>query len=188
MTRIMKPRAGVVCAMLALAGLMLGAARANAVCGILSGGGPKSPIKMPMMAQAEGLPFGGAESNSIVGLWHVIYTMTGGGLFNDTFDMWHSDGTEFEAAFLPPEAGNICYGVWKQVGGSVKLHHIGWLFTPGSTPGTATGSFTLDEINTVSRDGKTYSGSFTFQVYDMNGVAQGGPVTGTMLATRITVN
>ncbi len=188
MIRIMKPRAGVVCAMLALAGLMLGAARANAVCGILSGGGPKSPIKMPMMAQAEGNPFGGAESTSIVGLWHVIYTMTGGGLFNDTFDMWHSDGTEFEAAFLPPEAGNICYGVWKQVAGTVKLHHLGWLFTPGSTPGTATGTFTIDDVITVSRDGKSYSGNFTFQVYDMNGVAQGGPVTGTIAATRITVN
>ena len=161
-------------------------ARANAACGI-TGLGTRSPIKLPMMAQAEGLPFGGTASNSIVGLWHVIYT-AGGQTFNDTFDMWHSDGTEFEAAFLPPEAGNICYGVWKEVGGTVHLHHIGWLFTPGSTPGTATGTFTLDEINTVSRNGMSYSGSFTFQVYDMNGVAQGGPVTGTMLASRITVN
>jgi len=187
MTRIKKTGTGFVCAMLAAAGMMLGAARANAMCGTLTGMGSKSPIKLPMMAQAEGNGFSSAASESIVGLWHVIYT-SGGQLFNDTFDMWHSDGTEFEAAFLPPEAGNICYGVWKQVGGTVKLHHVGWLFTPGSTPGTATGTFTIDSIITVSRDGKSYSGSFTFQVYDMNAVAQGGPVTGTIAATRITVN
>jgi hypothetical protein len=173
--------------MVAVVGLMFGAASANAACGITTGS--RTPVKLPMLAQAEFGNFGGNFGEaSIVGLWHVTYTITGGGLFNDTFDTWHSDGTEFESAFLPPEAGNVCVGVWKTFGGSVKLHHVGWLFTPSSTPGTATGSFTLDEINTVSRDGKAYTGNFTFQMYDMNGVAQGNPVTGTIAATRITVN
>jgi hypothetical protein len=146
-------------------------------------------VKLPMLAQAEFGNIGEDSKESIVGVWHVIYTVTGGGLFNDTFDTWHSDGTEFESAFLPPEAGNICVGVWKTTGtGTVKLHHVGWLFTPGSTPPTATGSFTLDETNVVSRDGKTYTGNFTFQMYDMNGVPKGGQVNGTIAATRITVN
>ncbi len=173
--------------MLAVAGLMFAAASANATCGILTGLGPKTPIKMPMLAQAENA-LGNSSSDSIVGLWHVVYT-AGGSTFNETFDMWHSDGTEFEAAFLPPEAGNICYGVWKATGPrTVHLHHVGWTFTPGPVPGTATGTFTLDEVNTVSFDGKTYNGSFTFQAYDINGSPQGSPVIGTMLATRITVN
>jgi hypothetical protein len=34
-------------------------------------------------------------SGSIVGLWHVVYT-AGGSVFNETFDQWHIDGTEFE--------------------------------------------------------------------------------------------
>jgi hypothetical protein len=49
-----------------------------------------------------------------------------------TANQWHSDGTEFENAWLPPDTGNICFGVWKEVAPrTVRLHHIGWLFTPG---------------------------------------------------------
>jgi hypothetical protein len=123
-----------------------------------------------------------------VGLWHVVYTADGS-TFNETLDQWHSDGTEFENAWLPPDAGNICFGVWKEIGPrTVRLHHIGWLFTPGSTPPTASGTFTLDEKNIVSPDGKTYSGSFTFKTFDITGAPTGVVVTGTIAATRITVD
>lgn len=191
-TRILPQRtlrrrlSGGVFTMLAVAGLMFAAASANAACGILTGLGSKTPIKMPMLAQAENA-LGKSSSDSIVGLWHVIYTTSGGALFGNTFDTWHSDGTEFENTFLPPEVGNICYGVWKQSGRTIRLHHIAWTFTPGPVPGTATGTFTLDEINTVSFDGKSYSGSFTFQTYDINGGKLGDAITGTIAATRITV-
>ena len=173
-------------AMLAIAGLMFATASANAACGVLPGMGSQNPIKLPMLAQEEDNSFG-APNESIVGLWHVLYT-AGGSKFNETFDTWHSDGTEFEAAYLPVEAGNICYGVWKTVGlRTVRLHHVGWLFTPGVVS-TATGSFTLDETVEVSANGKTYSGSFTFTQYDINGVVQKGtPLSGTIAATRITV-
>jgi hypothetical protein len=172
--------------MLVVAGLMFGAASANAACGLLPGTGSQSPIKLPMLAQAENNTFG-ASSQSIVGLWHVIYTI-GSSKFNETFDTWHSDGTEFETAYLPVEMGNVCAGVWKTVGfRTIRLHHVGWLFTPGVVS-TATGSFTLDETVEVAADGKTYSGSFTFTQYDTNGVVQKPtPLTGTMAATRITV-
>jgi hypothetical protein len=176
----------VVGTLVAIAGLMFGAAGANAACGLLPGQGSQSPIKLPILAQAEHNIFD-IPNDSIVGLWHVLYT-AGGNKFNETFDTWHSDGTEFEAAYLPVEAGNICYGVWKTVGlRTVRLHHVGWLFTPGVIS-TATGTFTLDETNEVSRDGKTYTGTFTFTQYDINGVVQAGtPLTGTIAATRITV-
>ena len=52
---------------------------------------------------------------------------------------------------------------------------------------TANGTFTLDETNTVSYDGKTYTGSFEFKTFDLNGNL-GADVTGTIAATRITVN
>jgi len=175
--------------LLTIAALLLGVTSANAACG-LTGMGSKSPIRLPMLAHAgndqDDGP-GAASSGSIVGLWHVVYT-AGGSTFNETLDQWHSDGTEFENAWLPPDTGNICFGVWKDVGPrTVRLHHIGWLFTPGSTPPTASGTFTLDELNTVSRDGKMYTGSFIFKTFDITGAPTGTEVTGTIAATRITV-
>jgi hypothetical protein len=151
----------------------------------------------------------GEDSNghaSIVGLWHVIYTATettAGPLpvpvippgppssfqFVETFKTWHSDGTEFENAFLSP--GSICYGVWKDLGdGRVKLHHIGLMFAPD---GSISNIFTVDETNTVASNGKTYKGNFALKLwppfFDLVGV--GTPVQeiqGTMAATRITVD
>jgi hypothetical protein len=172
--------------LLGAAGLLLAAPHAKAACG-LSVLGQGSAIKLPMLGQAESEAQGEwhGPADSIVGLWHVVYT-TGGKVFNETLDQWHSDGTEFENAFLPPAVGNICFGVWKPAGyRSVKLHHIGWTFDgTGTTP--ANGTFTLDETNIVAKDGKTYSGRFTFKTFNLEGV-QGADLTGTIAATRITV-
>jgi hypothetical protein len=126
---------------------------------------------------------------SIVGLWHVVYTQSDGSPFNQTFKMWHADGIEFENAVLPPISGDICYGVWKQTGSrSVKLHHIGIIWGPDAkNPGSfvVVGTFTVDEENTVSADGKSYSGHFVFSQFDPSG--NPGPVIkGTIAAKRVT--
>ena len=177
-------------ALLSISVLLFSPTAANAACG-LTGTGSKSPIRLPMLAQAGNDQLEGFERDrggSIVGLWHVVYTADGS-TFNETLDQWHSDGTEFENAWLPPDTGNICFGVWKEVATrTVRLHHIGWLFTPGSTPPTASGTFTLDETNVVARDGKTYTGTFTFKTYDSTGAPTGIEVKGTIAATRITVD
>ena len=79
------------------------------------------------------------EPGAIVGLWHVNYTAeTESGApifppvpfpFAESFKMWHADGIEFDNVFKPPAGGNICYGVWKDIGdGIVKQHHIGLMF------------------------------------------------------------
>lgn len=180
---------GVALALVSLAALMFGASSAHAACG-MTGTEWKSPIAFPMLAPAGNVADDGSgqkSSASIVGLWHVVYT-AGGSVFNVTLDQWHSDGTEFENAWLPPDTGNICFGVWKEVAPrTVHLHHVGWLFTPGSTPPTASGVFTLDEVNKVSRDGSIYTGAFTFKTYNINGTPTGVVVKGTILARRITV-
>jgi hypothetical protein len=144
----------------------------------------------------------------IVGLWHVIYTATestAGPLpvpvippgppssfqFLESFKTWHSDRTEFENAFLPPAGGNICFGVWKDLGDrNVKLHHIGLMFAPD---GSISNIFTVDETDTVASNDKTYKGNFDFKLwppsFDLVGV--GTPVQeikGTTAATRITVD
>lgn len=131
---------------------------------------------------------------TIVGLWHVTYTAGpayGGGPFGESLKTWHADGTEFEQAFLAPDGGNICFGVWKDLGqGKAKLHHIGLMFDPG---GDITAIFTVDEINTVARDGKTYTGSFDFKIWGSTyaSVGDGTPaveVKGTISATRLTAD
>jgi hypothetical protein len=171
-----------------VAGLLLTTASASAACGNFSGVGLKHGAVLPLLGQAEDESEGSPYSPTIVGLWHVVYT-SGGEIFNESLDQWHSDGTEFENAFLAPAQGNICFGVWKSTGShSVRLHHVGWTFDPTST-GTATGTFTLDETNTVSKDCNSYTGTFTFKTFDLKGDENSGSeVTGTIAATRITVS
>jgi hypothetical protein len=174
---------------LAVVSLMFAATSAQAACGSFSKLGSVSPIKMPMFAAAGGEDeaYANGARDPIVGLWHVVYT-AGGATFNETLDQWHSDGTEFENAWLAPEQGNICFGVWKSTGShSVRLHHVGWTFDPASSTATANGTFTLDEDNKVSEDGKSYTGTFTFTPFDLKG-NPGPAVTGTIAATRITVS
>lgn len=175
--------------LLSLMALLCGATSARAACGF-TGTGLRNPIRLPMLAHAVGDQdnFASPSKPSIVGLWQVVYT-AGGATFNQTLDQWHSDGTEFENAWLPPDTGNICFGVWKETRpGVIRLHHVGWTFTPGSVPPTADGTFTLDEVNVVSPDGKTYTGSFTFKTYNIDGSFSGTKVTGTIAAVRITVD
>ena len=138
---------------------------------------PSIPFVSPQgNGQQEDEAFNG---HAIVGLWHVIYTATestSGPLpvpvippgppssfqFVETFKTYHADGTEFENAFLPPAAGNICFGVWKDLGeGRVKLHHIGLMFAPD---GSISNIFTVDETDTVAFKDKTYNGNFDIKL------------------------
>jgi hypothetical protein len=198
-SEILKPRAGklrsLICSSVAVLGalcLFTFPSCAKAACGRYDAPGLKTTVKLPMMAQAaEGFrsPFE-SERPTIVGLWHVIYTNGADqSTFNDTFDTWHSDGTEFESAFLAPAGGDVCVGVWKESGRrSVTLHHVGWLFNPSTPTATATNTFSIDSELTVAEDGRSYSGRFTFKVWNLDGTPTPVEVTGTIAATRITVN
>ena len=139
------------------------------------------------------------KDTSIVGMWHLIYTATSASgpfpptpfQFLESFKTWHADGTEFENAFLPPTGGNICFGVWKDLGdGQVKLHHIGLMF---ASDGSVSNIFTVDERDKVASNRKTYSGTFDFKLwppsFDAVGVGNAlAEVTGTTAGTRITVD
>jgi hypothetical protein len=176
-----------------------------AVGGYNAGAAAPIPYVSPQGASQE---FYDSHGHAIVGLWHAVYTATdatSGPLpvpvippgppssfqFLESLKTWHADGTEFENAFLPPSGGNICVGVWKDTGENcVKLHHIGLMF---DASGAVSFIFTTDETNTVSSNGKTYEGKFTFKlwppVYDQVGV--GTPlqeISGTTAATRINVD
>ena len=163
---------------------------ANAACGRFGATGAEPAIKLPPLPHMSDDFRFEPGTPPIVGLWHVIYTNSADqSTFNDTFDTWHIDGTEFESAFLAPASGNICVGVWKESGArSVTLHHVGWLFNPSTPSATATNSFTIDAEITVAPDCKSYSGHFTFKVWNLDGTVTPVEVTGTIAATRITVN
>jgi len=79
----------------------------------------------------------------------------------------------------------VCFGVWKEVGHlTVKLHHVGLMFNPD---GSLKATFTVDEVDTVAQNNRTYKGTFDFKVFDLSGnLLQ--EVKGSTAATRITVD
>jgi hypothetical protein len=191
----------------AVLGLSLNASAAKANCFYTYKAG--EPARIPNVSPAP--PQEAAASRegeewekrrSIVGLWHLVYTATSSNLpsppfpattpfvFVESYKMWHSDGTEFDNATLPPAGGNICYGVWKDLGdGRVKLHHIGVMYGADGNPSNI---FTQDEIDQVSTDGKTYKGTFDFKLFPASDTfGTGAPLAeakGTTAGTRITVD
>jgi hypothetical protein len=59
---------------------------------------------------------------SIVGLWLAVYT-SGGETAFESFETWHADRTEFEAA--DTQLGVMCQGTWvKSAPGTVRLFHV----------------------------------------------------------------
>jgi hypothetical protein len=121
---------------------------------------------------------------SIVGLWNITFT-SGGEVIDVAFDAWHSDGTEILNDYTNPIEGNVCLGVWVQTGPrTYKLKHPSWSF---DTSGKLLGTVIIGEKVTVSPDGNSFSGSYTYDVYDISGKFQ-IEYTGQVKATRITPN
>lgn len=118
---------------------------------------------------------------SIVGLWSVVFVSTVGGPTIPTYDQWHSDGNEFEAAGFFP--GAVCQGVYKQTKNVVHLHHVSWTF---DSTGALSGYWDETQTDTVSSDGNSYSGTYTKNFYDVNNNFLFKDV-GTLSATRLTV-
>jgi len=180
-------------AALALIGFVFASSTAKAGCGDPAQSGSAAASVIPFLARSD--PAGQVNNNnssgskdrdhrkSIIGLWHVSFVMSNGTPFYQSFDLWHSDGTEIESANVSPLIGNVSVGVWEEIKPrTVRLHHVGWNFADGML----TGSFSLDQTNRVAGDGTTYRGTFLYQTYDLNGnLLQ--EVKGTQTATRIAV-
>ncbi|HVT98008.1 MAG TPA: hypothetical protein VHE33_10915 [Acidobacteriaceae bacterium] len=132
----------------------------------------------------------------IVGLWHVAFIAegnTGAGLPPDGaqvdsgLTMWHSDGTEETLDSRPPATGDVCYGVWKQVGERhYLLNHFGIAFDPSTDPNTPLGYAHIPQDVVVSRDGRTFTGTFVIDQYDATGNLL-IEIKGKLVGTRITL-
>lgn len=164
-------------------GTLLAAAPPAAACGSTGQKQAGTMSHLPMFSAAPGGPKGESHQG-MVGLWHVFYTDSQGNPFYEAFDMWHADGTEWETSYGDPRQGNYCLGVWTQVGRrTVQLSHVAWIYNPDGTPA---GYFTLAETDTINRKGDSYTGTFDYKQYDVNGNFQ-FEVTGTQAATRFTL-
>lgn len=147
-----------------------------------------------------------SESSAIVGLWEFEFRLDGAQngfpdktLFDWGLATWHDDGTEIQfSAGRTPAAGDVCMGVWRQVGRhEFKLHHIALGLTPPTPSGTFVGPAIIRATVTVDDAGDSYSGSYSVTVYPGspdNGTEfneSGTPIvtfTGTIVAKRVTAH
>jgi hypothetical protein len=134
----------------------------------------------------------------IVGMWRFELVTPGPNgtsvVVDDGYAQWHSDGTEIQNSGMhAPITSNFCLGVWKQVGRrTYKLNHfpLGWDPT-GQNPANA-----IQLTQTVElTDENHMTGNFTLKVYPWvttDSLTVAGPpvatVTGTLTATRVTIN
>ena len=170
-----------------LRALAIAAGLMTATAGTATACGPNAQSRQgympvaPMFTGPTGTP--ATQDNSqrgIVGLWHVQYTDWSGNPFYEAYDQWHADGNEWETSFGDPRQGNYCLGTWTAVNSTtVQLSHFGWLYNPD---GSYKGYFTLAETDTVGHKGNSYTGTFIYKEYDVNGTFT--QVEGTQAATR----
>ena len=143
------------------------------------------------------------SSASVVGLWHVVFTQNtnfGGGLFDDSYAEWHSDGTEImNSGVHSPAYGNFCMGAWTKTGPSTyTLKHVALDYSGPPVGSTTTPSVIviIREHVTVDPTGNHFTGSFTADIYAPYSstfpatpgahIAQVG--AGTIAGERITAN
>jgi hypothetical protein len=154
--------------------LVAGTVSAEAACGVPQT--QTAQIKLPPLKPAT-RPSG----DSIVGFWQVSL-IVGGQVVLHTMKTWHSDGTEYDNADLPPTMGNVCGGAWESTGRrTVHNVHLGWTFDANSNP---SGMFVETEDDKVSRDGNSYKGPFDQKFYDADGNLV-NEISGTISATRV---
>jgi hypothetical protein len=182
---------------------MIVTAKANAACGSLSNPKalqPQSWQGNESSRQGSLLLVSDSVEDPIVGMWQVKFTAEGntgsmappdGTPIDNALVQWHSDGTELMNSGRPAQDGNFCMGVWKRTGGSwYTLNHFALGNDTANAPtgiGNPAGPTQIREDILLSRDGNSYTGSFTLDAYDTSGhnVAH---IVGKISATRITVN
>jgi hypothetical protein len=135
-----------------------------------------------------------ANEDAVVGFWRVILTARGnvgipdGAVLDQAFAQWHDDGTEIMASSRPPSTGNTCLGTWKKVSPlHYVLNHFGISWDSGNFIGLAN---IREEID-LSRDGSSFTGTFTIDQYDpskRNPVHIQGEIAGQRIDVNTTVN
>ena len=148
----------------------------------------KFALKLQNQTPQEKGDNGNTKDSSIVGLWHTTFLFDGG-VWDEAFEQWHSDGTETALDnAVPPLLGNVCLGVYKQSGPrTYKLRHLAWNWDPSGAP--LAGTFLLLMTVTVDPHGDTFSGNWVSDSFDVLGnKIDELHFEGTVSAERITVD
>jgi hypothetical protein len=134
---------------------------------------------------------------SLVGLWHVLFIAernTAAGLPPDGTQVdsalteVHTDGTELTLDSRPPATGDVCLGVWKEVGERhYRINHFGIGFDPATNPNAPLGYAHIPQDIILSRDGKTFTGRFVIDQYDATGNLL-VEIKGDLVGTRVTLS
>jgi hypothetical protein len=156
--------------------------------------GWQAPESVPQLRYASYFQTDFAPRPVIVGLWQFEFTAKGNGDFipdgapiDAGYVTWHEDGTELMNSGRAPMTGSFCMGVWRQVAPyTFKLNHVAMSWDPTGT--VFVGPANIRETIKVDRSGNSYSGTFTLDQYASDGVTVLAHITGTVHATRITVN
>jgi hypothetical protein len=126
-----------------------------------------------------------AVNPSIVGLWHIQFTV-GDKIIQEAYQLWNAGGTEVHNPNVDPRTGNVCLGVWKRVAprGIYKLAHRVWNY---DASGNFLGTITLSERLTLGHGGNRHRGYFTLDFYDPSGnfvTEVAGRVTGERISVE----
>jgi hypothetical protein len=166
-----------------------GHSTANNAAGLLSRSAPLLASAKPAAGQLASKR--DDDDVSIVGFWHVKFVSDGstgipdGAVVDAGFSQWHADGTEILNSSRPPATSNFCLGVWERTGKSTyKLNHFA---LSSDLNGHMVGPAEIREDVTLSKDGSSYSGTFTIDQYDTAGNLL-VHIQGNVSGTRITVD
>jgi len=148
--------------------------------------GPEIPSANLLLASDRG--------PSMVGMWHVVFIAEGNGpglppdgtQVDSTLAQWHRDGTEITLASRPPQTGDVCLGVWEEVGPRhFHLNHFGIAFDPSVDPNTPQGFANIHQDIHLHPDGKSFKGAFIIDQYDATGNLL-VEIKGDLIGTRVT--
>jgi hypothetical protein len=186
-------------AIVALCALFAPSARA---CGSaahrLAAGGRLSALPLtalPEPALERALPEAAPQDDSgplMTGLWKTVFKLSDGSVVNVGFNMWHSDGTEWALdSAVPPALGDVCLGVWEHSGPrTFDTIHSNFNVDP---TGTTIVSIFEERLHvTLSANGDSWAGSFTWDCFTFSGTrivdpANGCGIGGTATGARIKV-
>ena len=143
------------------------ARQANAACASPSSSAARVAPKMSFSPVTAAI--GTTDSGSFAGMWHVVFLIGDGpDRYDETLQTVHTDGTELMISNgVPPLLGNVCIGIWQQTGRTIRVLHMTWNWDAESH---FAGRFELRTTLTVDRQGSTYSGRWTADSYDPDGV------------------
>jgi hypothetical protein len=152
------------------------------------GAGEFGPDLLLLVADRDG------SVDRIVGFWKVTLVSKGtlgipdGTLIDSGFAQWHSDGTEIlNSSQRSPASSNFCLGIWKKTGKfHYTLNHFG-LSWDTSTDKPLGPAQIYEEIE-LDHGADSYFGTFTIDQYDVSQGTVSVHITGTVTATRISVN